>query len=327
MIIDMHCDTISRIYMHCDTISRIYYSRQGDKKIVLAKNNLNVDIEKLQKSDYLLQFFAAFINMDKESDPYKAALGMIDCIHDEIQKNSDAIAEVRSFEDIQKNRDAGKVSALLTVEEGGILDNSLSRLEHLYDLGVRLVTLTWNYKNCLGMPSLLQRNGDQGLTPFGIEVVEEMNRLGMLIDVSHLSDEGFWDVLKYSREPFVASHSNARSATPIWRNLTDEMIVALAERGGLMGINFCGDFLTTKQGMNNDSLVEDMVRHIRYIYNIGGSDVLALGSDFDGIPQNLEIKGADEMEKLYHALKKSGFNELSIEKIFYKNALNILKVI
>ncbi len=150
-----------------------------------------------------------------------------------------------------------------------------------------------------------------------------MNTLGMIIDVSHLSDGGFYDVARYSKKPFVASHSNSRTICNHSRNLTDDMIRTLSEKGGLTGINFEKTFLL--QGGSKSS-VKDMVKHINHIRNIGGIDVIGLGSDFDGIdPKNLEIRSMGEIDKLIIELQREGYHDSDIEKILYKNALRVIK--
>jgi membrane dipeptidase len=186
------------------------------------------------------------------------------------------------------------------------------------------MTLLWNYENQLGYPNFQIEHKDKGLKEFGIQVVEEMNRLGMLIDVSHLSDGGFYDVAKYSKQPFVASHSNARECTMHLRNLTDDMIRVLAEKGGIMGLNFESFFLNEGEPTAL-STVEDMIRHLKHIRNVGGIDVMAIGTDFDGTMHSSQIAHLGEMEKLTVALKKNRFSEEEIDKIYYKNALRIIK--
>jgi membrane dipeptidase len=162
---------------------------------------------------------------------------------------------------------------------------------------------------------------NKGLTAFGREVVHEMNRLGMIIDVSHLSDKGFYDVAELSEAPFIASHSNSRSIKENSRNLTDEMIKLLAQKGGVTGINFFGSFLSN----DNLSRVDDMVRHIKHIKSVGGIEVIALGTDFDGIEGELEIKNIGEIGILLQGLEKGGFSQEEIDKISYKNAARIIK--
>ena len=156
------------------------------------------------------------------------------------------------------------------------------------------------------------------LAPF----VEEMQRLHMLVDVSHLSDAGIWDILRVAKRPFVASHSNARACCPHVRNLTDEMLTAMGEKGCLIGLNYCASFLDTNPDRSQvRSRITDMARHARYIMDKAGEDCLALGSDFDGIDGDLEIAGAQDMPKLAEGLKKEGIPERVVEKIFYGNAV------
>ena len=213
------------------------------------------------------------------------------------------------------------VATLLTVEEGGMIAGKMDRLRHFYDQGVRLLTLTWNFDNCMGHPNSRDpKRMGLGLTPFGFAVVEEMSRLGMVVDVSHLSDGGFMDVARTVRGPFVASHSNARALCGHPRNLTDEMLRILAEHGGVTGLNFCPAFLHEKDGCT----VAAMVRHISHIINVAGEDVMAIGTDFDGISGDLEIPHTGKLELLYDALAQSGMTARVIDKIFFGNAMRVL---
>lgn len=197
----------------------------------------------------------------------------------------------------------------------------------LYQLGVRMLTLTWNFENEIGYPNTIVKAKDYdpsrhyGLKPEGIEIVREMNRVGMIVDVSHLGDDGFWDVVKYCDGPLVASHSNARAVCNHTRNMTDDMIRALADKGGVMGLNFCGDFLNP----NGKSRVEDMVRHAKHIINVGGSDILGLGTDYDGIDGDLELDHCDKMPLLAQEMERQGFSTQQIEKIFHGNVLRLYR--
>ena len=241
----------------------------------------------------------------------------------EFSENADQISLVTSYEELINNAENGKISAFLTIEESGILDGEISRLEHLYEEDIRLMTLLWNGENCIGYPN--SRNTkimNKGLKPFGIEVVERMNELGMIVDVSHLSDGGFWDVLKYSRKPVVASHSNARALCPHPRNLSDEMIRALAEKGGISGLNFYPYFLKE----NGKAGMDDLIRHIEHMYYVGGEEFVAIGTDFDGFDDGeLDVEHLGQMERVYDALKKRKFHDSQIEKFWSKNALRLIK--
>ncbi|MGF7060393.1 dipeptidase [Brassicibacter mesophilus] len=306
------------IDMHCDTILRLMNDKEN---LGLYENEFSVDIKKMQKGNSLAQFFAMYVDLKDRWDPMEACLEMIDKFYVELEKNADNIAVATNYEEIIINDGEEKLSAVLTIEEGGVLKGKLHNLRNFYRLGVRAITLTWNTTNEIGFPNIKDEYRNKGLTSFGEEVVHEMNRLGMLIDVSHLSDKGFYDVARITSKPFIASHSNSRAVKEHFRNLDDDMIEALSEKGGVMGICFEKDFL----GESEIARVEDMVRHINHIRDIGGIDVIALGSDFDGCHPNGEISNISEIEKLAYALKSSNFSEDEIDKIFYKNALRVIK--
>lgn len=321
------------IDMHCDTIFEINRRQKEGQSIGLRDNDLNISLKKMQAGDYLLQNFAMFTPLKQVDDPIQHVQNLIDTFYQEIEKNQDLISVVYSYDDICQNMQQKKMSALLTLEEGAVVNNDLAYLRNYYRLGVRMIALNWNYVNGIGHPNF-DMNDDRhgfhchdtqnGLTDFGIKYVQECERLGIIIDVSHLSDAGFYDVLKYTTKPFVASHSNARAICDHARNLTDEMIKELSQRGGVMGINFASGFLDEQDDM---SRVSSMVRHIQHIVEVGGIDCVGLGTDFDGIAQNLELKDASYMPKLYHALQDAGFLKEDIEKIFYKNVLRVYQAV
>lgn len=305
------------IDFHCDSIYKI----RKDEKLNLRSNNISVDFEKMKKAGSIAQFFALFVCLEETKTPLKEALSMYNIFKGEMDKNSDLVKFATSYKELDANNDHGYMSCFLTLEEGAVIEESLDNLKQLYKLGARLMTLTWNFPNEIGYPNFEMKHYDKGLTPFGRDVVEQMNELSMIIDVSHLSDQGFYDVANISSKPFIASHSNARSVTNHPRNLTDDMIRKLAEKGGVMGLNFERTFL----GESPYGKISEMVKHIKHIVNAGGIEVIAIGSDFDGIEAVPEIKDISEMDKLYYALKNHGFKEGQIEKIFYKNALRFLK--
>ena len=307
------------IDLHCDTAFMMSIAKE---KVELRKNNLCVDLERMKEEGSMAQFFASFLHMkffngdfDKA---YEAAHAMLRNTKAEMEKNSDLIRLATNYDELMKNHKSGLMSGILTVEEGGIIAGKMERLEELYREGVRLITLTWNFENCFGYP-----NGSEGgLKAFGIEAVERMNDLGMIVDVSHLSDDGFWDVMKYSKKAAVASHSNARRECGHRRNLTDEMIRALAEKGGISGLNFYPAFLTEAGTANMD----DLVRHIVHMYHIGGEEFVAIGTDFDGFDGAVEgLEHMGMMPQFYNALRKRKFTDSQIEKFCYKNALRVIR--
>ena len=311
--IDLHCDTLYRLYTQEDTLP--------DE--TLWENHGHIDLSRLHKAGALAQFFACFLNRKQtpiSESHYTDALQMIRLL----KSSADRHAEVScafSFDDYLRNKSAGKLSCFLTVEEGGILENDMSRLYTLYEEGIRLITLTWNYENELGFPHNMSSQSGTGLKPFGLEVIGEMERLGMLIDVSHLSDAGFEDVYQNTNKPFVASHSCCRALCGHSRNLTDRMIRMIGERQGLVGVNFYGTFLQDSGICSAEVIAE----HLRHIVNVGGIDIAALGSDFDGMSCEMELAGCQDMPLLLPSLEKAGFTSGEIDAICYNNAERVLK--
>ena len=306
---------MSFIDLHCDTASRIFYEKES-----LKKSSFSVDIDKLKKGGALAQVFAFFIDAGEVSNLESEFKSMYNTFIDEIEKNKSEIEIVRNINELKSCEEKGKIGAFLSIEEGEVLKGDIKNLKRVYDMGIRFITLTWNYKNSLGYPNYNYIYKDKGLTSLGKDMVLEMESLGIIPDCSHLSDGSFWDLIEICKKPFIATHSNSRKITPHPRNLTDDMIKALANTGGVMGLNFCADFL----GKERVSSFEEITNHIKHIKNIGGIDVLALGSDFDGIENKVEIKDSSEMDKLAFYLHKEGFKESEIEKIFYKNVLRFM---
>lgn len=319
-LIDMHCDTLLKLI---DT------GENGD----LSENPYCVSVSDLKKADSLAQFFACFIQLTKMEGEtleercdagYRYVHKAAAFLKKQVEAYGRDIGLAVNVEDMEKNRDQGKVSAVFTVEEGGVLNGDLERLDVLRDLGVCLITLTWNYENCIGHPnSRSAKEMALGLKPFGVQVVERMNDLGMVVDVSHASDGTFWDVLKYSKRPVAASHSNCRALCGHPRNLSDEMIRALSEKGGVAGLNFYGLFLDGSR----ESRIDAMVEHIKHMIRVGGSDFPAVGTDFDGFDGmvSMEIPGISQMDLLRDALQKAGITEGQIDKIWSGNVLRVLK--
>lgn len=259
---------------------------------------------------------------------YRKALTMADYAS---RAQGERFGLARSAEEVLRMESENRVAGILTVEEGGVLNGRPERLEELYARGVRLITLTWNYENCIGSPNsrdpeIMQR----GLTPFGIQTVERMNDLGMIVDVSHLSDGGFRDCVRRSKKSVIASHSNARALCPHPRNLSDEMLHALGEKGGVAGVNFYGAFLRPagKPTEDDGAQAEAIVRHIRHMMDRAGEDAVALGTDFDGFDRESlpsGIRGVQDMDVLWAAMKRVGLTERQIEKTAYGNVMRILK--
>lgn len=316
------------IDMHCDTLMHLV--RKPERS--LGDADCHISLEGMKEAGTLAQFFACFTHLKdyREAggyeDCYSQALDMISCMERQISLFPEELAPGRSYEEIMKNKAEGKISAVLTVEEGGILNGKAERLDVLYGKGVRLMTPMWNYENCLGHPnSNDEKMMEKGLKEFGIEIVERMGDLGMIVDVSHASDGTFRDILNYATGPVVASHSNCRELCANPRNLSDEMIRALAQKGGVCGLNFYGPFLGTK----NASRTDEMAEHILHMIQVGGEEFPAVGTDFDGIDgmEHMDIPHVSKMGRLWDALKKRGVPESRLELIWSGNALRVMKEI
>ena len=329
------------IDLHCDTIARLLAARRGGLPGSLRHGTVGsqVDLEKLRRSGSLLQTFALFVNLNGDplptapasgpadlshrsmdcrgADPLEEVLTLADLYWQEVAANADLVQPVLSFADLAQARRTGKIGALLAVEEGGVCRGQLPLLRTLHRLGVRLLTLTWNYPNQLASP-----NGQAGgLTETGRAFLAEMEALGMLADVSHLGDEGFWDVCRLARRPFLATHSCCRALWDHRRNLTDAMLRALGDRGGLVGVNFYASFL----GPDPVSRLDDLARHLRHIIETAGLAAAALGSDFDGIDCPLELTDAGHLDRLIPALDRAGFSEREIEAVCWQNAWDFFR--
>ena len=321
---DLHCDTLYRLLGREDTA--------GEPAVeAFAKDGGMLDLAKMRAGDYQLQCFACFVGLEESPDPLVSALREVDLFHRLLAAYPDDLVWVKSAADIDKLGEDGRIGAMLTIEEGAVCRDDLAILRDFYRLGVRMMTLTWNHQNGLGSPNItpdynedtwpVKNPGAPGLTGVGREFVAEMERLHMIVDVAHLSDAGIRDLLAIATRPFAASHSNARACCPHLRNLPDELLRAMGEKGCLIGLNYCPAFLDdTPDRKHCIGSVAQMARHAKYILNLAGEDALALGSDFDGIGGELEITGAQDLPLLAEGLVNEGIPARVVEKIFYKNA-------
>lgn len=317
------------IDLHCDTLMLAHFLGEnlGEGK------RISVDFKRMKKAGAMAQFFAIFMPDEgvyehfhvKEMTDQDYFDALFAIFLSNLKDHADVIRRAYTAQDLLTNEKKGYMSAVLSVEDGRLVNGDLGKLDEFYDLGVRALTLTWNFENCFGFPnSADEKIMSKGLKPFGKEAIEYMNDLGMLVDVSHLSEGGFWDVAKISSKPFVATHSNCRALSPHQRNLSDDMIRTLAEKGGVMGLNFCPYFLNADINCE-DSTIDAMVAHIKHARNVGGIEVLALGSDLDGTGGNMEISNCGDYPKLFDCLAKEGFSAGEIDKITHENVLRVLK--
>lgn len=306
-IVDGHCDSILAKANHNRSLKTL--SHVG-----------HIDFPRLLQSGIGLQFMALFIETKYNPNQSLArCLELLNLLKSEMQNIEylDLVKTKKDLDILANNR----VKILVSIEGGEALDGRLEVLPYLHELGVRSLTLTWNYRNKLADGCRVQNA--HGLTNFGKQVVAEMNRLGMLIDVSHLSEKGFWDVLEISKQPVIASHSCCKSLHNHPRNLSDEQLRALKNNGGVVGINYYPSFLTNVPQFAD---INNVVKHITHAINVIGADHIGLGSDFDGIettPRGLE--DVTKVPDLITALMNVGLASSDIEKIMGKSFVRVLK--
>lgn len=307
---------------HCDTIINII-NKKIDFGIKNSKGHL--DIPRLREGGVDIQVFAIYVeDIYKPNNALKRTLQMYDIFIQEIENQQRQLSLITDYDQIEKIEKQHKIGAILSIEGGESLEGDLGVLRVLYQLGFRLITLTWNHRNQIA-DGVGEARTNGGLTEFGVKVVGEMNRLGMLIDVSHLSEKGFWDVIQTSKHSVIASHSNAYALCPHPRNLKDEQVKALSDRGGVVGVTFVPNFLTN-EGKN--ATIEDVLNHIDHFVEVGGINCVGIGSDFDGtryLPYHLD--GADKMSNITAGLVKRGYKETDILKILGGNFLRVFREI
>lgn len=308
LIIDTHCDTALSVY---------------EQKSELYSNCLHLDIKRLLQSGERVQFFAAFSNPVKYmNNALERVLAIIDQVYQAQEQHGDKLAVCLNAQDIGRSLKNGKVAAILSVEGGECLNGELSILRQLYRLGVRSMLLTWNHRNLLADGA--QEEFGAGLTSFGRQVVKEMNRLGMIVDVSHLCESSFNDVLETTSKPVIASHSNSRAICDNVRNLYDSQLNSIQKNGGVIGINFYPWFLNNTEKAS----IDDVVRHIEYICSVTGEDHIGIGADYDGIectPDGLE--GTQCLPILFERLSQLNYSTVLIEKIAGLNFMRVIRQI
>jgi len=305
--------------LHCDTASLLLGDKY-DRIDSLRKNDLHIDLERTSTFPAYAQCFACYTTNLIELPEHLSVFGLFErqmaAVLTEVESNSDIIQLAYSAKDVTDNKNQGLMSAILTIEGTAGFDFNPDILEDLYSIGFRISTLGWNEQNPLTGSCVT----GGGLTELGREYVKEAQRLGMVIDVSHISDEGFWDIMEITQKPIIASHSNSRSLCDVPRNLTDEMYKAICKTGGTVGINLYSGFLGA------EPTVDTVCDHIFHFLNVAGDDHhLSLGSDFDGMSDlPAGITGVQDYEKLAQRLTERGLEDKSIENIFWNNALGVI---
>src|SRR5579863_2633359 len=313
IVLDTHDDTPQRFFFqHFDLGHR---DAEG-----------HIDIPRMKEGGLNAIFFSIWCNANMTGAPAtKRAFDLIDETKAQVTKHPQDLALATTAEEVRRAHAQGKIAALMGVEGGHMINNDLNVLRRFAALGVRYMTLT--HTNDLDWAG---SSGDDakhiGLSPFGKDVVLEMNKLGVMVDISHVSDKTFWDALEVSRAPMIASHSSCRAICNAPRNMTDDMIKALAAKGGVIQINYHCNYLNTRKPPH--ATIDDVVAHIDHIRRIAGIDAIGIGSDFDGI--ECAPVGLDDVSKfpnLTRALLEKGYSAGDIRKIYGANLLRVMRAV
>ncbi len=305
--------------LHCDTALAL--SERAEVYTSLRSNHRHVDLTRAGELGGYCQCFAMFTTPDFDKWYGKSAVEIFDAMLDNLEKelalNSDIIARAGSTAEIEANRAAGKMSAVLTLEGPAGIRFDAGRLEELYKRGFRISTLGWNEKNILTGSHVT----GGGLTDAGREYVRECQRLGILVDVSHISDEAFWDIMDITEAPIVASHSNLRSVCDHSRNLTEDMYRAIVQTGGTAGINLCAPFIKS-EGADFDATCDHIIRMLEI--DPSGEHV-SLGGDLDGCDElPAGFVGIQSYNALADRLLERGLDEQTIRNIYWHNTMGVM---
>lgn len=306
-----------------------------------TSGKIQTDIPRMKEGGLNVEFFSIYVaaKYAKEGGSARRAMEMIDGVYEQVRRHPESLDMASGVDDIRRIHKSGKIAALMGIEGGHAIEDSLAALRLFYKLGVRYMTLTHTNTNNwadsaggIGNPPEKRHNG---LSEFGKEVVREMNRLGMMVDISHVGDETFWKVIETTQSPVIASHSSCRALTNVPRNLTDDMLKAVGKNGGVVMVNFYNGFINTdyaKPGMPyptktaDTATLEMLMQHFEHAIQVAGIDHVGIGSDFDGVDGMLP-PGMEDISKLptiTYELLKRGHSEADVKKVLGENLLRVL---
>jgi membrane dipeptidase len=306
-----------------------------------TSGKIQTDLPRMKEGGLNVEFFSIYVaaKYAKEGGSARRAMEMIDGVYEQARRHPESLEMAYTVDDIRRIHRSGKIAALMGIEGGHAIEDSLSALRLFYRLGVRYMTLTHTNTNNwadsaggIGNPPEIRHHG---LSDFGKDVVREMNRLGMMVDISHVGDETFLKVIETTQSPVIASHSSCRALTNVPRNLTDEMLEALAKNGGVIQINFYNGFINTEYAKPGDPVptkpaptatLEMLMQHFEHAIQVAGIDHVGIGSDFDGVDGMLP-PGMEDVSKLptiTYELLKRGHSEADVKKVLGENLLRVL---
>ncbi len=309
---------------HCDTAMRMI--NEGFK-IGKRSDTGHVDIPRLIEGNVGVQVFACWVGKPGEPEGHYSSLAkqMINALYTQFAENYNLIELVTDAKSLSKAEENGKIAGIIGIEGGQAIEDSLYMLDVLYGLGVRLMTIVWGSTNWADASREPEKHN--GLTNFGRDVIREMNRLGMIVDVSHSSDKTTWDVIDISSHPIIASHSSSYAICPHPRNVNDDLIKAISNNGGVICVNFCPEFLDEeywKGSKTEPPSIDKVVEHIEHIIEVGGIGCVGIGSDYDGMgPAPKGLEDASKLPNLTKRLLERGFSETEITKIMHDNFLRV----
>lgn len=302
---------------------------------------IQTDIPRMKEGGLGAEFFSIYVaaKYAKEGGAARRALDMIDGVCEQVRRHPESLQMAYTVADIRRIHHSKKIAALMGIEGGHAIEDSLSALRQFYKLGIRYMTLTHtntnNWADSAGGIGNPPEKRHQGLSEFGREVVVEMNRLGMMVDISHIGDETFWDVIEVTKSPVIASHSSCRALTNVPRNLTDDMLKAVAKNGGVVMINFYNGFINTEYARPGDPVptktaetatLNMLMEHFDHAIKVAGIDHVGIGSDFDGVDGMLP-PGMEDVSKLptiTYELLKRGYSDADVKKVLGENLLRVM---
>lgn len=303
-LFDLHCDTLYRAFTENST---------------LFNDDFHISFNKASRITPYIQCLAVWIPDEYRGDnAVKLFCGCVKKLEEQI--NGTDIVRCRIEDDLRRVKESNGKGIVLTVEGGAVLDGKLENIAKLKSEGVKMMTLTWNGTNELGDGVGVENAG--GLTEFGRRAVKEMEKNNIVVDISHASEKMFYDVAQITEKPFAASHSDSKEVCPHRRNLTDEQFNVIKQRGGIVGLNFCRDFLN-KTATN--AKMYDIIKNAEHFLSLGGEKTVAIGGDFDGADIPCDMKGLEAMPDLYEMFLHHNYSESLVEDIFFNNAFRFFQ--
>jgi len=306
---------------HCDTLQEVL---AGKRRLGERSEEGHIDLPRLREGGVTAQIFALFVSPTYvPGGAASQALRLLDVFYQELGENANQLTLATKANDIERAKVEGKVAGILSLEGAEALEGDLGVLRAFYRLGVRNIGLTWNLRNAAA-DGVDETRSSSGLTNFGVQLVQEMNRLGIMVDISHLSPTGVRDVLHISEAPVIASHSNAYALCSHRRNLTDEQLESIASKGGVVGVTFVPNFVTED---GNQATLKRVLDQIDYMVKTMGVDHVGLGSDFDGF-FNAKVQGLEDVTRLPRltvGLVERGYSEEDVKKILGGNFLRVFR--